>query len=322
MPTISTGTEMIVKNSNPRDEARQLITDWAESIIQAAKQLMYDGEAYLVAVSGLPWYRQGNDTWVDESWWIETARSRYEQQKDSFNRWLIDELEILAHHFLPEYRSAARLRIEQWYEKSAHDPENWWTLAMLVYPEHPIFQDLHEYPENCREWAILANVGYKDAIIALHNNLLSEYENQDWFWVSESLSSIASVGGKSLVASIVSESELQQIRQAFRTLAKKDLANGMLSEEELSEELGQRNCIHVAVQLGWQDVIDDLSRNQSYLRKLDTYDILWWSLTDKRRLVEDFITQVQPHTSRHHTLSEIESESMRLAIAWRRAISV
>lgn len=224
MPTISKGTEMIVKNSNPRDEERQLITDWADSIIQSAKQLMYDGKAYLVVVSGFPWYRQGNDTWVDESWWIETARSRYEQHKDSSNRWLIDELEILANHFLSEYRNDARLRIEQWYEESAHDPEDWWNLAMLVYPEHPIFQDLHEYPDNYRQWAILAKVGYEDAITALRKDLLSEYESQDWFWVSDILSYTASIGGKSLVASIVSESELQQMRQAFYTLAKKELA--------------------------------------------------------------------------------------------------
>lgn len=321
-PTISKGIEMIVKNSNLRDEERQLITDWAESIIQSAKQLMYDGKAYLVAVSGLPWYRQGSDAWVDESWWIETARSRYEQHKNSSNRLLIDELAILTHHSLSEYRNDARLRIEQWYKESAHDPEDWWNLAMLVYPEHPIFQDLHEHPGNYQEQAILANVGYEDAMTALRNDLLSEYESQEWFWVSDILSNTASIGGKSLIASIVLESELQNMRQAFRTLAEKDLAEEGLSAQELTEELGQRNCIRIAVRLGWQDVIDALSKNQSYLRKLDSYDILWWSLTDARQLVEGFITQVQPHTSRRNTLSEIESESMRLAIAWKRAVSV
>ncbi len=305
------------------DESKQLITVWADSIIKSAKQLMFDGKAYLIAVSGLPWYRRCGDVWVDESWWIETARSRYERYRSLPDRWIIDELEILTRHFPLEYCAEARLRIEQWYEEFAHDPESWWNVAMNVYPEHLLFQDLYESPENFSEWAILANLGYEDAISALRDELLGEFEEQEYFWVSDILSRIASVGGTSLVKAVISENKLQQIKQSFKTLADRDLSSGLLSSEQtVAEELGQSDCLRVAVQMKWQDVIDSLSENQSYLRDLGIYDILWWSLTNKKQLVENFIVQASPHISRPDSLSDVRSEAMALAVAWKRAMSI
>ena len=143
---------------------------------------MFDGEAYLLAVSGLPWYQQGGDAWVDEYWWIETAQARYDRYRNSLDRWLTDDLEILFRHFPSKYRDDARLLIEQWYEEySGHDPESWWELAMIVYPEHPILQDLHEQTENNWERAILANLGYEDVISQLRESLFNEVEDEDWF---------------------------------------------------------------------------------------------------------------------------------------------
>ena len=108
---------MATECSTIEDESKQLITDWADSIIQSAKQLMFDGETYLLAVSGLPWYRQGGDAWIDESWWIETAQARYDRYRNSLNRWLTDDLEILLRRFPSKYHDDARLLIEQWYGK-------------------------------------------------------------------------------------------------------------------------------------------------------------------------------------------------------------
>lgn len=315
---------MTKNHSNIEDELGQMIADWADSIIQSAKQLMFNGKAYLIAASGLPWYYQG-DVWVDDSWWVDAARSRYEQFKNLSNRWIIDELEILVRYFPSEYSDTARLRIEQWHEESSHDPENWWELARIVYPQHSIFQELHQCPENYSELAILASLGYEDIISGLRKNLLTEYEHQDWFWVSNILSCICNIGGLSLTSRIVSDNELQQIRQTFVLLAEKDLLNdSSASKADLGNQiLSQTDCIRTAVRLGWQDVIDPLAKNNSYLRNLSIYDILWWSLTDKKQLVESFIVSVSPHTCRPKRLSasQITSESMALAISWKRATS-
>jgi hypothetical protein len=319
---------MPAKCSESDDGFEQIITVWADSIIESAKQLMLDRKAYLLAVSGLPWYRKGGDAWVDEQWWIEAAQFRYENAHQFPNRWVINELEILTQHFPEKYRDEARLRIDQWYKESAHDPENWWGLALAVYPEHPIFQDLYDGPtENHSERAILASLGHKDFITHLRNDLLTECKRQDWLCVSDILARIAGAGGLSLVNSIVSESELQYIRQSFKSLAErqpKDVSNRSFSEQEFNEIQGQTDCIKAAVQLGWQDVIDSLSENQSHLERLNIFDMHWWSLTNKKQIVKRFVVRkikTNPQIFQNNKVSRIEPESMALAIAWKRATS-
>ncbi len=311
------------------DELEQMITVWADSIIESAKQLMLDRKAYLLAVSGLPWYRKGGDAWVDEQWWIEAAQFRYESAHEFPKRRTISELQMLAQHFPEKYRGEARLRIEKWYKESAHDPEDWWNLARIVYPEHPLFQDLYDCPpENCTEFAILASLGYEESISHLRKDLLEWHECQDWLFVSDILACSAHVGGLSLTNSIVSEGELQNIRQSFKSLAEKhlrDISGRSSSEQEFNEILGQTVCIKTAVQLGWQDVIDSLSENQSHLERLDIFYIHWWSLTDKKQIVKRFVAQkikTNPHILKNDKVSRIESESVMLAIAWKRATAV
>lgn len=144
--------------------------------------------------------------------------------------------------------------------------------------------------------------------------------------ISEILYCVCSVGGASLTKLIVSNDELQQIRQVFLTLAEKELPNKALASElELHNEmLGQADCIRTAVRLGWQDVIDSLSKNQNYLENISIHDVLWWSLTDKKQLVENFIVKATPHKSclKKTSPSCINSESMAFAISWKRATPV
>lgn len=321
---------MSVDASKPEYELRQLITAWADSIVQSAKQLMLDNKAYLIGVSGLPWYRPDGDVWVDESWWINAARSRYERIKNLSNRMPIDELTILVRNFPSEYTEEALSRIDRWYKESAHDPENWWNLAMMVYPEHPMFREfLYEDTANYSEQAILASLGYEDVTSELRGSLLWGYEHQDWYQVSDILSSSFSIGGLPVIRRIVSDDELSDIRQAFTILANKDLPNDYsMSEPELiNEYFGQIDCIGIAVSLGWQDVIDSLSENSSYLEKIGLYDfrdLLWWSLTEKRQLVQNLIIKATPFTPRPRKLlqSQFESGAMVRAIAWRRATSL
>lgn len=307
------------------DELGHPITAWADEIIQSAKRLMFEGQAYLIAVSGQPWYCHDGDAWIDKSWWVDTARSRYERFKSSSNRWLIDELEILTRHFPLKYGDAARLSIEHWYEQSAHDPEDWWGLAAIAHPQHPIFRDLYECPpSNDSERALLASLGYESVAADLREDLLADYEHEDWFSVSDTLLRIFATGGSSLIKLIISNEELQRIQQSFEFLAAKDLGSGSsLSEPDFNEKLGQLHCIRAAATFGWQGVIDCLSKNQSYLESLEMYDLLWWSLTDKKQLVEDKIVIAAPHVSGPKTLSSshICSESMAMAIAWKRAQS-
>jgi len=307
------------------DELDHPITAWADEIIQSAKRLMFEGQAYLIAVSGQPWYCQNGDAWIDNSWWIDTARSRYERFKSSSNHWLIDELEILTCHFPSQYGDAARLRIEQWYEDSAHDPEDWWGLTAIVHPQHPIFRDLYECPPgNDSERALLASLGYESVAADLRKNLLVDHKHRDWFSVSDTLLRIFTTGGSSLIKLIISDKELQRIQQSFELLATKDIPNSsLLSEPYLSEKLGQSSCIRTAALLGWQNVIDCLSKNKNYLESLDAYDLLWWSLTGRKQLVENKIAIAAPHVSLPKTLSSshICSEPMAMAIAWKRAQS-
>jgi hypothetical protein len=50
----------------------------------------------------------------------------------------------------------------------------------------------------------------------------------------------------------------------------------------------------------------------------------WWSLTDKKQLVKRYVTnsvQANPQSLETNKVSRIESKSMALAIAWKRATS-
>ena len=316
-------------DNQAKQQAKQQITAWADAILQSAKQLIVEGEVYLIWGTGLPWYRRGEDAWADEAWWIETAQTRYPRYRSLANRWKINELEILTHHLLLDYREEARSRIDQWYKESARDPQSWAHLVMKVYPEHPLFQDLRDSFETYSQRAILAKLGDEATIAKLRKELLESFEAQDWFWVNEILSSIAAIGGKSLLDSIASSDELQQIRQAIATLAAKSLGDAVPdSDQAISEELGQATCIQPCVRLGWQEAIEALSENQNYLQTLNSYDILWWSLTDKKQLVEQFLVKHiprifpgKPLTASELAESEFESERMALAIAWKRVTS-
>ncbi|MEM6501042.1 MAG: hypothetical protein AAF685_04290 [Cyanobacteria bacterium P01_C01_bin.89] len=263
---------------------------------------------------------------MDETWLLDIARSRHERYKQSPDRLVNNELEILLRHFPLQYRDEARFRIDQWYEESAHDPEDWYDLLLAVYPEHPIFEEIYNYPESYQDLAMLAKIDYKDGISNLRKRLLEELEErelpQDLFWVTGILSEAYGFGGLSLLHSIVLESELDEIRQILLSSAHKDISNTS-SKEDQKGDCSQG--LPLAIKLGWQDVIDALSNNESYVKalgKYDRYDMLWWSLTDKKQLVKDFMLLNDPRVPLCNRTPEkgwIWHQSTALAIAWTRA---
>jgi hypothetical protein len=295
------------------------MTIWADDIIQSAKQLMFDGEAYLVWTSGLPWYRRGGDAWGDESWWIETALARYERRKNS-RYWLTDELAILTHHFPDQYRHEVRSRIDQWNENdNGHDPEYWWHLASQVYPEHVILQELHEYTENDYQRVILAKLGCEDVIANFHDRLLAEVEAQDWYWVDHILSHLASAG-QELIDAVVSKEELKKIRGAIAVQTSQFLSRTLSNSEQPHENnFHPTDFLESAVLLNWQEVVDAIAtdRGNTHL----PYSALWLSLTNKAQFTQDLVLQ---HSSQlllkdRLTPGEITGERMAFAIAWKRA---
>jgi hypothetical protein len=161
------------------------ISDWAEAVIETLKQKMFDGEAYLIWVSGLPWYRQGRDAWVDENWWIETAKIRYDRAQSNPNRRIINELEILSTHFPEQYRVHARQEIDDWYENyHAHDPEDWLSLTCQVYPEHPMLR------EHLDDWGwifAMAGLGDTEAINRIRDLLIGDFQDEQLFGVNNIL---------------------------------------------------------------------------------------------------------------------------------------
>lgn len=315
--------DMLKNDDKANDELINIATEWANSILQSAKQLMLDGKIYLIGTSGLPWYQPGKDTWVDETWWFQAAQTRYERYKTYSDRWIIQELSILVKHAPSKYLNEARLRIDRWYEESTHDPESWWELIMQVEPHHPIFEELHECPpQNYYEKSILGRLRYQDIIAEIRDDLSIAIKNKDWYLVTHILDQCCTDDGI-LIHSVVSENELQRIKEEILILASKRLSHTLpSSEREENEKLGQLNCLYPAIKLGWQDVINSLSQNPSYCQTLNRYqDVLWWSLTEHKELVRDLIEMNFLPMLSNKTISDIGSGPIEIAITWTRVNS-
>lgn len=295
------------------------INSWANSIIESAKALILNGEVYVLGTRGRPWYR-AEDSWIEDSWWVTAAKIQYDKYCDT-DLFIAEELEVLVKYDPDSYREDARSRISRWYDQNFnHDCESRIDLAMLVYPEHEIFQEIYENISgySYTEKIILAHLGYPDLASQIRSDLLEYFNERESFWLNNILIGLAMCGGKMLVQSIISADELQLFRSWIRSIAEQDFAlfqDGYIKENDYSSD--RSISIRTAVLLDWQDVIDALAQNNSYLQSLDVFDVLWWSLTDKKDLVQNFILQ---YKFRPNVLSHIESEAMALAVAWKRSM--
>ncbi|BAZ17080.1 hypothetical protein NIES4071_89580 [Calothrix sp. NIES-4071] len=64
---------------------RKTMTAWADYIIEEAKQKMYKGENYLIW-DGI-YYCKAGDAWINESWWIETAKILLNKYNQEYKSW-------------------------------------------------------------------------------------------------------------------------------------------------------------------------------------------------------------------------------------------
>ncbi len=282
------------------------ITDWSEAVIALLKQKMQAEEVQLICSSGLPWYQSGGDSWLSESWWVEAAKQIYHQHSANPDRWLIAELEVLCQHFPSQYRAIARQRIDHWYtEHRAHDPEDWLKLACQVYPEHPM---LREYLDNGLRWQLAAaSLGDLVQTERIRNCFEQDYQEQDVFWTTDLACSLVRWGGRILLEQVVTPDQLAKVHQ-WNLLEAKQASNRGFNNTE------------IAIHLDWKDVIEALAQNPSYLESLNSFEILWWSLTRQDEMTQQLVMRQNPETFQSPEFEDIYSHRVELAIAWQRSL--
>jgi hypothetical protein len=305
------------------EERRHEINIWADSVIEINKEAMSSGKAYLLWSSWL-YYQSGEDTWVDESWWIQTAQKLFIEHKYDYEEQgvqVIPALEILVRHFPEQYREYARHKIDLWFNKSYHDPEDWWDLIIEACPDHPATKLLLEEHYSTWETGIAIKLGDRNTINETRENIISDLEEGGIGWIIEYLDIL----NKNTFDEIFSCSESDMIKGEVLKVAKEELP---IDSENW---LDQHRILKSSIVMKWQDIIDTLSKNDNYLARIlylvEKYalaeDILEWSLTDKFKLTENLVFQLYPRipflTKPHHL--DFPSLDFTLAIAWKRSQS-
>ncbi len=282
------------------------ITDWSKAVIALLKQKMQAEEVHLICSSGLPWYQSDGDSWIGESWWIEAAEHIYNEHTAKPDRWLIPGLEVLCHHFPEKYRTIARQQIDHWYiEHRAHDPENWLNLTCQVYPEHPM---LREYLDDGLRWQLAAaSLGDPVQTERVRDCFGKDYREQDVFWTTDLVCSLVRWGGRTLLEKVVTPDQLAQVRQ-WNLLEAKQAGNRGFNNTE------------IAIHLDWKDVIEALAQNPSYLESLNSFEILWWSLTGQHEITQQLVMRQNPETFQSPEFEDIYSHRVESAIAWQRSL--
>lgn len=195
-------------------------------------------------------------------------------------------LEILVFHFPEEYREYVRNKIDKWYNTEGyHDPEYYLDLILAVYPEHPATEVLFEQQDNYWESGIAIKLGDRNAELSVKENLLWELEKGDLFWVSKIVNAL----DKDITNRLFSGNQLNEIRAAMIQKAQENLSF------DTNNWIDQHSILSSAVTMEWQYILDILSNNFNYLNTLleffkesNSDELLWWSLTNKYELTENF----------------------------------
>lgn len=239
---------------------KKIITEWADVIIKQTKQKMYEGENYLIWDE--IYYCKVGDAWTNAKWWIETATKLLQKYNQEYLNWnIILPLEILSFYFPNRYQNLARQKIDEWYHESGHDPEYWWDLIELVYPEHPAIQEFIDPPGNTKEWCILAHAGFDKAKNYIREVILEEVEQKDMYCLNERLIH----SDKSLIENILSNNEIQQIKELLINWSTQEIP------KHKDTSLYQLSLIQSGVIMQWQEVVNNLSNNKAYLNNLIMY---------------------------------------------------
>ncbi len=319
---------------NITDSQRYELNLWADSVIEVNKEAMSSEKAYWLWSDRL-YYQPGKDTWTDEAWWIEVAKKSFIKHKDNeyngvgYPVQVVPSLEILVHHFPNEYRDYARDKIDRWYEEQGYnDPNYWFDLIVAVYPEHPVTKLLFEQQENPRESTIAIRLGYLKAARDIKENVLEELENNNIYFMCHFLEAL----DKNTFSNIFSEAESKAIELVILKSARRELPSDdrNWSQEEYTEYIQQHSILSTVITLQWQEILNTLANNASYLKGLlyafkqsSTTEISLWSLTDKYELTENLIFQLYSEkyllTKIHHL--SFPTHEFVLAIAWKRSQS-
>jgi hypothetical protein len=114
-------------------------------------------------------------------------------------------------------------------------------------------------------------------------------------------------GGRKLLEKVVTPDQLARVHQ-WNVLEAKQPTN-----------IGFDN-IRIALHLGWKDVIEALAQNSDYLDGLNSFEILWWSLTDQQEITQQLVMRQNPQTFQSPVFQDIYSRRVELAIAWQRSL--
>ena len=238
------------------DSQRHELNIWANAVIEANKEAMSSGKAYLLWSDWL-YYQLGKDTWVDESWWIETAAKLFVEHKydyDEKGTQVISALEILVHHFPAQYRDYARYKIDLWFNESYHDPEYWWDLIVAAIPDHPATKLLFEYKDSAYETRIAIKLGDQKTIFDTRENLIEDLEEGQICWVILDLE----VFNKSIFDEVFSQSEADIIKSEILRIAEQELP------VDNKDWYDQHAILKTSIIMQWQEIVEILSGNINY----------------------------------------------------------
>jgi hypothetical protein len=294
------------------DSLKNETTAWADQVIERFKAAMRSGETYLRWNEPLM-YRKGGDAWVDESWWIETAKEIFAKQDRKHN--INHALEILVYHYPEQFKTVALDRIEKWCKtnptleffvsynpvrtialnrieelyKEHGDTESWYDLIAATNSCHPVLIDLLNYPDSPNELAFLANLGHLKAINDCRSLIIDCLTKVDLSSVWKLFHRL----DKKLVIEILSERQIEQI---------KSLATEIASKKSEFEDYEHFSILYPAIKLEWEKVVVSLSENPEFLGFYREKIIFWggynifydrmileWSFSSRKDLTQQLV---------------------------------
>jgi hypothetical protein len=318
------------------DSLKNETTAWADQVIERFKTAMRSGETYLRWNEPLM-YRKGGDAWVDESWWIETARELFAKQNRKYN--INSALEILVYHYPEQFGVIALERIEEWY-KDPGDIENWENLIALTNLYHPVLSCIPTDAGSIIDLAFLANFGHLKAVHKCRSLMRGYLTEKNWFCIWEFLYQL----NNQVILGILSEKTINQIHEEAKVIA---------LQKTDPDKYDHFQILLPAIKLGWEDVIDELSKNLEFFYYLEDQIlyfgganslcyriILEWSLSSKRFftqqlvLISKRVIDISPFLDKINVVSKFDyspinlterdklEKSIQLAIAWKRSLKI
>jgi hypothetical protein len=167
---------------------------------------------------------------------------------------------------------------------------------------------LREYLDDGLRWQLAAaSLGDPVQTERVIDCFEKDYQEQDVFWTTDLVCSLVRWGKHTLLEKVMSPDQLAQVRQ------------WNLLEAKQPDNRGFNNA-EIAIHLDWHDVIEALAQNPSYLESLNSFEILWWSLTGQNEMTQQLVMRQNSETFQSPEFEDINSHRVELAIAWHRSV--